>query len=169
MIDSNSSLHDLAQQLGAGLLSRKLLCTTAESCTGGMVAAAITSIAGSSDWFDRGFVTYSNAAKHDMLGVPLALIAQHGAVSEAVARAMAEGALAQSQAQLAISITGIAGPGGGSVDKPVGLVWHGFATLRDGVAHTLAMRQQYSGDRASVRLQAVHFALGTALQTLSQA
>lgn len=130
---------------------------TAESCTGGLIAGALTDIAGSSDVVDRGFVTYSNEAKTDMLGVPAAMIAAHGAVSEAVARAMAEGALARSAADVAVAVTGIAGPGGGSADKPVGLVWLGLA--RRG-AVTLAERQIFAGmDRAGVRRATVRRAL----------
>lgn len=161
------SLDSLSEQLGAALLARGFLVATAESCTGGLVAAAITSIAGSSEWFDRGFVTYSNQAKHDMLGVPLALIEQHGAVSEEVACAMAEGALAHSRAQVAISITGIAGPSGGSATKPVGLVWHGLA-LQDkaGQARITSLMKHYAGDRAAVRAQAAQAALMQALQAL---
>ncbi|MDE2048712.1 MAG: CinA family protein [Betaproteobacteria bacterium] len=161
-MEYQESLDALAQRVGSALKARGLLLATAESCTGGLVSAAITGVAGSSDWFERGFVTYSNAAKHSMLGVPTELIAQHGAVSEAVARAMAEGALAQSLAQVALSITGVAGPGGGSADKPVGTVWHGFAVQHsDGSVHTQCVLQHYAGDRAAVREQAVRFALAT--------
>ncbi len=160
-------MSELAASLGAALKQRGFMIATAESCTGGLVAAAITSIAGSSDWFDRGFVTYSNQAKHEMLGVPLALIEQHGAVSEEVARAMAEGALKYSHAQVSISITGIAGPGGGSDIKPVGLVWHGFAVKRsDGTQALHCQRQQYAGDRAAIREQACALAMKQALQTM---
>jgi nicotinamide-nucleotide amidase len=129
---------------------------TAESCTGGMVAAAITDIAGSSDVFDRGFVTYSNEAKSDMLGVPPALITQHGAVSEAVARAMAEGALKHSLADVAVAVTGVAGPGGGSVAKPVGLVHFACATK----LRTVHLEMRF-GDvgRAAVRNASVAEAL----------
>lgn len=134
---------------------------TAESCTGGLIAAACTSVAGSSDWFERGFVTYSNEAKTQMLGVPAALIAQHGAVSEEVARAMAEGALRQSTARLAVAVTGIAGPGGAVPGKPVGTVWLAWA-LRDGA--TRAERLQFAGDRAAVRSQTVTQALMRLLQ-----
>jgi nicotinamide-nucleotide amidase len=154
-----NEIDSLAAQLGAALLARKLMMATAESCTGGGVAAAITSVAGSSDWFDRGFVTYSNQAKHDMLGVPLALIEQHGAVSEEVARVMAEGALANSRAQVAISITGIAGPSGGSAAKPVGTVWLGVARRTPQGITTHASLHHYPGDRAHVRLQAATDAL----------
>jgi nicotinamide-nucleotide amidase len=130
---------------------------TAESCTGGLIAAACTEVAGSSDWFERGFVTYSNEAKTESLAVDARLIAAHGAVSEPVARAMAEGALAHSRAQLAVAVTGIAGPGGGSPAKPVGTVWLAIAS-RDGGA-TQAERLQLGGDRAQVRAQTVTHAL----------
>ncbi len=133
-----------------------LKVATAESCTGGLIAATLTAIAGSSDVVDRGFITYSNEAKTDMLGVPPELIASDGAVSEAVARRMAEGALARSQAGLAVAVTGVAGPGGGSADKPVGLVWFGLAR-RD--APTSALRHLFAGDRGAVRRQAVAEAL----------
>ena len=130
---------------------------TAESCTGGLIAAACTELAGSSDWFERGFVTYSNEAKCELLGVDAALIAAHGAVSEPVALAMATGALAHSRADWAVAVTGIAGPGGGSAEKPVGLVW--LAWCRRGGAPE-AERHVFPGDRAAVRaatvLQALH-------------
>lgn len=138
-----------------------LMVATAESCTGGLVAAALTAVAGSSDVVERGFVTYSNHAKAEMLGVPMALIDAHGAVSEPVARAMAEGALAHSRAHLAVAITGIAGPGGGSAEKPVGLV-HFAAARRD--APTLVRHHVFAGDRDGVRAQAVR----TALELLAQ-
>ncbi len=117
-----------AEDLIRALRTKGWTMAAAESCTGGMVAAAVTDVAGSSHVFDRGFVTYSNAAKSDMLGVPAEMIVQHGAVSEAVARAMAEGALLHSAADVAVAITGVAGPGGGSVEKPVGLVHFACAT-----------------------------------------
>ena len=125
MLDQD--LLDAAARLLAACRRRAVLLATAESCTGGLIAAALTAIAGSSDVVDRGFVTYSNDAKTEMLGVPAALIAAEGAVSAPVARAMAEGALARSRATIAVAVTGIAGPGGGSADKPVGLVWFGLA------------------------------------------
>jgi nicotinamide-nucleotide amidase len=133
-----------------------LRLATAESCTGGLVAGALTAIAGSSDVVERGFVTYSNAAKTELLGVPAELIVAEGAVSEPVARRMAEGALAHSAADLAVSVTGIAGPGGGSAEKPVGLVWFGLA--RRGAA-TRTLRQVFPGDRGTVRAAAVAQAL----------
>ena len=142
--------------LGEALRTQGLRLVCAESCTGGMIAAACTAIAGSSDWFERGFVTYSNEAKTEMLGVPAALIAAHGAVSAEVARAMAEGALAHAHADLAVAVTGIAGPGGGSAHKPVGTVWLALArTGRAAVAELL----QLQGDRATIRWQTVEHAL----------
>lgn len=139
-----------------------LLVATAESCTGGLVAAALTAVPGSSAVVERGFVTYSNQAKAEMLGVPMALIDSHGAVSEAVARAMAEGALAHSRAHLSVAITGIAGPDGGSVDKPVGLVH--FAAARRGGA-TIARRHVFAGDRDAVRAQSVATALALLVES----
>ena len=133
-----------------------LMAATAESCTGGLVAAALTAIAGSSDVVERGFVTYSNRAKTAMLGVPATLLEAHGAVSEPVARAMAEGALAHSAAGIAVAVTGIAGPGGGSAAKPVGLVH--FACARTGTM-TVARHRIFAGDRDAVRLQAALTAL----------
>ncbi len=136
---------------------RRWMVATAESCTGGLIAAALTAIAGSSEVVDRGFVTYSDAAKHAMLGVPGAMIAAHGAVSHAVAEAMADGALARSDATLAIAVTGIAGPGGGTPTKPVGLVWFGLS-LRGG--RPVAEHCIFPGDRAEVRRATVAHALG---------
>jgi len=129
---------------------------TAESCTGGLIAAACTSLAGSSDWFERGFVTYSNDAKTEMLGVPAALIAAHGAVSAEVACAMAEGALANSRASFAVSVTGIAGPGGGSAAKPVGTVWIATAASGEKAVASLLLA---GGDRAAIRQASVARAL----------
>jgi nicotinamide-nucleotide amidase len=127
----------------------------AESCTGGLIAARCTDLAGSSDWFERGFVTYSNAAKTEMLGVDAALIAQHGAVSEPVVRAMVQGALKHAQAQVAVAVTGVAGPSGGSAAKPVGTVWLGWATPQGVVSEV----QHFDGDRAQVRAATVAHAL----------
>jgi nicotinamide-nucleotide amidase len=142
--------------LADALRARGWRIATAESCTGGLIAATCTALAGSSDWFERGFVTYSNAAKTEQLGIDALLIAQHGAVSEPVVRAMAEGGLAQSAADLAVAVTGIAGPGGATPDKPVGLVW--LALAQRGAA-TQAERLQLAGDRAAVRAQTVALAL----------
>ena len=143
---------ELVAALADLLRARAALMATAESCTGGLIAAACTELAGSSDWFDRGFVTYSNAAKADLLGVDAGLIASQGAVSEAVARAMAAGALARSLAALAVAVTGVAGPGGGSAAKPVGTVWLAWA-WRDGAGTVQvdALLQRFDGDRAAVR------------------
>ena len=146
---------DLIGLLADLMLKNDLFLTTAESCTGGMIAATCTDLAGSSAWFDRGFVTYSNAAKTDMLGVDAALIAQHGAVSEPVARAMAFGAIRHSAAQVSVAVTGVAGPSGGSAEKPVGTVWFGFSvqgTLTSELMH-------FDGDRAAVRAAAVRHAV----------
>ena len=133
-----------------------VMVATAESCTGGLIAATLTAIAGSSAVVDRGFVTYSNEAKTDLVGVPAALIEAHGAVSEPVARAMAEGAVAQSRADIAVSVTGVAGPSGGSVDKPVGLVWFGCAR-RGGP--TVSLHHVFPGDRMAIRKATVVEAL----------
>ncbi len=143
------------EQLAQSLLKHQLFLATAESCTGGLIAAACTDLAGSSAWFERGFVSYSNAAKHELLGVPKALIEQHGAVSEAVARAMATGALERSHAQVAVAVTGVAGPSGGSDEKPVGTVWFGFATP----AGVVTEMRRFDGDRAAVRGATVQHAI----------
>ena len=145
------------------LMKKDWMLATAESCTGGMIAAACTDLAGSSRWFDRGFVSYSNEAKTAMLGVHKALIDVHGAVSEEVVRAMAFGAAHHSQAQLSVAVTGIAGPGGGSPDKPVGTVWFGFSA--DGQL-TSEMRC-FAGDRAAVRAATVRRALQRLLALLA--
>ena len=147
--------EDLVAKLADLLLARKLMLATAESCTGGLIAGACTDLAGSSGWLERGFVTYSNEAKCEMLGVDAALIAAHGAVSEAVARAMAEGAVARSRAPVSVAVTGVAGPTGGSADKPVGTVWFGWSV--DGEVRT--KRRRFDGDRAAVRAATVHYAL----------
>jgi len=146
--------------LAAALRGRGWRMASAESCTGGLIAAACTAVAGSSDWFERGFVSYSNAAKTEMLGVDAALIAEHGAVSEAVARAMARGAIERSRAQLSVAVTGIAGPGGATPGKPVGTVWLALAAhdAAGGVQAT-ALRLRLDGDRAAVREQTVMQAL----------
>ena len=145
----------LVAQLAELLLARKLMMATAESCTGGLIAGACTDLAGSSAWFERGFVTYSNEAKTESIGVDAALIATHGAVSEPVARAMAEGAVAHSRAQVSVAVTGVAGPTGGSAEKPVGTVWFGWSV--DGRVRT--ERRCFDGDRAEVRAATVHHAL----------
>lgn len=138
------------------MLKHQWMLATAESCTGGLIAAECTALAGSSAWFERGFVTYSNASKTELLGIDDALIAQHGAVSEPVVRAMVQGALRHSRAQVAVAVTGVAGPAGGSADKPVGTVWLGWATP-NGI-HT--EMQCFGGDRSAVRAATVAHALG---------
>jgi nicotinamide-nucleotide amidase len=155
-------LGPLARRVGARLKHRGLKLATAESCTGGWIAQAVTSIAGSSEWFERGFVTYSNEAKAELLGVPVALIEAHGAVSAEVARAMAEGALLHSHAQLAVAVTGIAGPTGATPGKPVGTVW--LAVARAGVAASAELLM-LAGDRAAVREQTVQHALQRLLES----
>ena len=146
----------------ADLLQKKgWFLATAESCTGGLVAAACTELAGSSNWFERGFVPYSNAAKTELLDVDAALIAQHGAVSEPVARAMAAGALSRSQAQVALAVTGVAGPTGGSPLKPVGTVWFAFAVPGPSgqPGQLISEMRHFDGDRAAVRAATVQHAL----------
>jgi nicotinamide-nucleotide amidase len=152
----SARIDALAVALGEALRARQWMAATAESCTGGLVAGAITAIPGSSAWFDRGFVTYSDDAKHALLGVPLQMVVELGAVSEAVARAMAEGAIERSNAQVAVAITGIAGPGGATAAKPVGLVCFGFA-LRG--AATIVATHRLAGDRNAVREASVQLAL----------
>ncbi len=170
LFDSNLLLNkELSTQalcgLAANLLQNKSwMLATAESCTGGLIAAACTDLAGSSNWFERGFVTYSNAAKTELLGVPAALIEQHGAVSEPVVRAMAAGALAHSHAQVAVAVTGVAGPSGGSVEKPVGTVWLAWATP----VGVISERQHFAGDRAAVRSATVQHAFTRLAEILRQ-
>ncbi len=164
MIITDENLQQLAQSLGEELLQRQLKLCCAESCTGGWVAQIITSIAGSSGWFDRGFVTYTDQAKRDMLGVPTHTLDSFGAVSQQTVIAMAGGALQHSPADLSVAITGIAGPDGGRPDKPVGTVWLGWAS-RDG--QTRSERQQFDGDREQVRRQAVSCALSGLLDILA--
>jgi len=155
----------LAAQVGALLKSHGLMLVTAESCTGGGVAQAITEVAGSSAWFERGFVTYSNLSKRQMLGVREATLRQYGAVSELTVREMVAGALQHSAAQVALSVSGIAGPDGGTPDKPVGTVWFAWG-IKDG--ETRAQRHQLGGNRAEVRAQAVRIALEGVVNLLNQ-
>jgi nicotinamide-nucleotide amidase len=160
-----TAFEPAVRALAEALRARAWKIATAESCTGGLIAAACTSVAGSSDWFERGFVTYSNAAKVDMLGVDAGLIAAHGAVSAAVAAAMAEGALARSQADLAVAVTGIAGPNGATPGKPVGTVWLAFAVAGRPVH---CERLQLDGDRSAVRERTVARALAGAGELASR-
>lgn len=155
-------MNELAQRVGKALKARSLLLVTAESCTGGWVAMEVTAIPGSSDWFERGYVTYSNAAKREELGVAEQTLKRHGAVSEATARAMAAGALKRARGQVALAITGVAGPTGGSRDKPVGTVC--FAWARGSKISSETRR--FDGDRESVRRQSVRRALQGVLELL---
>ena len=152
----SKTLDQLAAEAGAMLKADANMLTTAESCTGGGIAEAITRIPGSSAWFDRAFITYSNQAKMDMLGVNKATLDSVGAVSEAVAREMAEGALARSSADIAVAVTGIAGPDGGTPDKPVGTVWFAWAYKNKSTISACCM---FSGDRSAVRHQTIIHAL----------
>ncbi|MGB0450001.1 MAG: nicotinamide-nucleotide amidase [Porticoccaceae bacterium] len=159
----HSEIYHLSEQLGRALLQKSATVTSAESCTGGGVAQAITEVAGSSSWFKRSYVTYANSAKQEMLGVDAALLDEHGAVSEPVVISMAKGAALRASADYAVAISGIAGPGGGSQDKPVGTVW--FAWLSpEGV---LTQKHLLSGDRHTVREQAVKISLQELLHQLT--
>lgn len=154
--DSQQDLTQLASEIGDSLIARELQLATAESCTGGWLAQCCTEVAGASSWFERGWVTYSNQAKQDCLGVSAETLDQHGAVSKAAVIEMAEGALAQSDADISVAITGVAGPDGGSETKPVGTIWFAWAMLH---RTTLVQHQLLSGGRQSIRAQAVEFAL----------
>jgi nicotinamide-nucleotide amidase len=167
------SLQTLTEQLAEVLQQHGWMLATAESCTGGMIAATCTDLSGSSNWFERGFVTYSNEAKHEMLGVDSALITEHGAVSEAVAQAMALGAMRRSHAQVTLAVTGVAGPSGGSEVKPVGTVWFAWATPSDAGptlgAETAWVKSEvmhFVGDRAAVRAATTQYALKILLDLL---
>jgi nicotinamide-nucleotide amidase len=161
---TDSVVHQLAVRVGNKLRETRLMLATAESCTGGMVATAITDMSGSSGWFERGFVTYSNQAKTEMIGVPADLIDKHGAVSEPVARAMAEGALRNSRAQVSLAITGVAGPGGGTETKPVGMVSFAWSNR----LHTSCETLVFKGDREQIRVQAAAHALRGLLALLDE-
>ena len=155
-------MNELARKLGEALKAKGLKLATAESCTGGWVAMALTAIPGSSGWFERGYVSYSNAAKREDLGVAEETLRQHGAVSEEVAREMAAGAIRRARAQVALAITGVAGPAGGSADKPVGLVCFAWAHGSKMASET----RRFDGDRESVRRQSVLHALERVLELL---
>ena len=163
--DINQSIHELATEIGLHLAQRQWLLVTAESCTGGWLGQAITAIAGSSQWYDRGYITYSNVAKQEMLGVPSIELEQFGAVSPQTAQHMAVGALARSHAHISVSITGIAGPAGGSASKPVGTVCFCWITRTELVQQ---QTHHFSGDRDAIRRQAVLIALH-GIQQLLQA
>ena len=161
--------HDIARSLAHVLLERGWKIALAESCTGGLVGATLTDLAGSSAWFERGYITYSNTAKSQCLDVPMEMIESFGAVSEQVARAMAEGARRNANVNIAISITGIAGPTGGSPEKPVGTVCFGWAinkNIQSNEVETTVITKQFSGDRQTVREQARDYALSTLLELL---
>ena len=162
---TDSELMQLSEQVGLALKARGATLTTAESCTGGWIAQAITDIAGSSAWFERSFVTYSNEAKSQMIGVREVTLEQYGAVSEQVVIEMAIGALRAARADFAISVSGIAGPDGGSAEKPVGTVWFGIATV---AGQGITQRECFEGDRESVRRQATAYALNLLWQQFLQ-
>ncbi len=157
--------HTLSGLVADLLLKKGLKLVTAESCTGGLIAGACTDLAGSSAWFERGFVTYSNDAKTELLGVEERLLRRAGAVCEGVARAMVAGALAHSHAQVAVAVTGVAGPTGGSPAKPVGTVWFGFAVP----GQLITEKCRFAGDRAQVRAATVQYALARLVELLGQA
>lgn len=157
-MELNPNLPEIARRL----MAQGWMLSTAESCTGGLIAAACTELAGSSQWFERGFVTYSNEAKTELLGVDAGWIATQGAVSEVVARAMAHGAVRHSHAQVSVAVTGVAGPTGGSPDKPVGTVWFGF--MVDG--RLSSEKRLFDGDRAAIRAATVQHALARLLELL---
>jgi nicotinamide-nucleotide amidase len=159
-----SLLYRLAERVGAALKKRKMMLATAESCTGGWVSEAVTMVPGSSDWFERGFVTYTYISKREMLGVSERTLEKHGAVAEEIVREMVEGALSRSHAQVAVAVSGVAGPGGGTPEKPVGTVC--FAWAKKGEA-ARSETKRYSGDRESVRRQSVEHALGGVLALLA--
>ena len=166
---NNEGEHLAAKALGDYLIRNNGRMVTAESCTGGLIGGALTSVAGSSKWFDRGWITYTNTAKHEQLGVSKETLREFGAVSEPVARQMAVGALAMaSEATLALSVTGIAGPGGGTPDKPVGLVWFGLARRTEDDVVVSSIHQVFPGNRQAVREATVNFALMHALQWIDQ-
>jgi nicotinamide-nucleotide amidase len=161
----NRNIENMAIQIGSALKSHGLVLATAESCTGGAVASAITDIAGSSEWFERGFITYSNEAKREMLGVAQDTLMRYGAVSEAVVREMVAGALCHSYAQVALAVSGIAGPAGGTPDKPVGTVWFAWG-IKGG--QCIARLHHLSGNREEIRMQSVCIAFQGVLELLSQ-
>ena len=161
---ADPALYRLAEELGEGLKTRGLMLATAESCTGGWVSQAVTMVPGSSDWFERGFVTYTYISKREMLGVDGATLERYGAVSDEVVRQMVSGALERSHAQVAIGVSGVAGPGGGTPDKPVGTVCFGWGS-KGGACRTETVR--FLGDRDAVRRQAVERALRGVLELLA--
>ena len=170
MSDPADTIQHLAQRLGAELRAQHFVLATAESCTAGGIAYAVTLVPGSSQWYDRGFITYSNEAKMQVLGVSAAYLRDFGAVSEPVARAMAIGALSHSAAQVAVAVTGIAGPDGGTPDKPVGTVCFAWAIRRDATTAPWVKTgtHRFDGDRAAVRTKTIILALQTLVGLLKQ-
>ena len=162
LLKTTSSTEVMCRLVADLLIKRELKLVTAESCTGGLISAACTDLAGSSVWFERGFVTYSNDAKMELLGVEARLLRRAGAVCEGVARAMVVGALAHSHAQVAVAVTGVAGPTGGSPAKPVGTVWFGFAVP----GQVVTEKCHFEGDRAAVRAATVHHAFSRLVELL---
>lgn len=162
-----SEIDSLATRLVAELTAKRLTLATAESCTGGWIAQAVTSVSGSSECFGYGLVSYSNDAKMRLLNVPRALLAEHGAVSEAVVRSMAGGAIRISGADLAVAVSGIAGPTGGSDDKPVGTVWFAWSRMSEQGPHTETLLDRFDGDREAVRRQTVVKALSGLLERVA--
>ena len=161
---SRVTLYRLAVRVGAALKRRGLMLATAESCTGGWISEAVTMVPGSSDWFERGFVTYTYISKREMLGVKEATLEKHGAVAEEVVREMAEGAIARSHAQVAVAVSGVAGPSGGTPEKPVGTVCFAWS-MKDG--RSASETKRFAGDREAVRRQSVGHALAGVLALLS--
>ena len=162
-----TSTLDIAKEVAKHLIARGWTLALAESCTGGIVCAALTDLPGSSDWFERGYITYSNQAKTECLGVPAETIESFGAVSEQVAKAMSEGAQKNAGVNVAVSITGIAGPAGGSIEKPVGTVCFGWTITKENlVAITICKTMQFSGDRQAVREQTRDYALSELIELL---
>jgi nicotinamide-nucleotide amidase len=159
MAPTDTELRKLAERVAERLMNRRQVLATAESCTGGWIAKTITDIAGSSDWFGYGIVSYSNPAKQELLGVSVTSLVEHGAVSEPVVREMAEGALKQGNADVSVAVSGVAGPAGGSPDKPVGTVWFAWAELDDAGLRSRARCHRFEGDREAVRRQTVAVAL----------
>ncbi|MCK4864021.1 MAG: nicotinamide-nucleotide amidase [Gammaproteobacteria bacterium] len=166
---SDKKLTIIVNKIALSLIKANKKLTVAESCTGGWVAKVLTDLAGSSEWFERGFVTYSNQAKHEMLGVKESTLESYGAVSQETVAAMAAGALKNSQADFSLSISGIAGPGGGSEDKPVGLVWFSWAVKENNKLKVFASEKRvFEGDRESVRYQSVEYVLSELIKILKK-
>ena len=166
---SDKKLTIIVNKIATSLIKANKKLTVAESCTGGWVAKVLTDVAGSSDWFERGFVTYSNQAKHEMLGVKESILEKHGAVSQETVAAMAEGALKNSHADFSLSLSGIAGSGGGSEDKPVGLVWFSWAVKENNTLKVFTSEKQvFEGDRESVRYQSVEYVLSELINILKK-